>query len=182
MYLALSKSKLVRVLLALLLVQTISFASIDGSEDTSTEDTSPHTYPNPSPPSSSQRLSYTMLNVEDKEARDDPTGYVWKKLLEEMEPVIAKRLQVDKKSIYLAFRETGCKEPTPTCDTVSIYKEKDSYGVARYRVYLHCNEKSEEPDRTDNDAINDTDIIDMIAEFIGTHDDRHFYRAQKQNR
>ena len=189
MFPALSKSKLLRVLLALLVVQTISLAasgSLDNtdpkaasSKTAGAEDTSASvSTSNPSPPSSS-RLSYTMLDVEDSV---DPSGHSWRLLLEEMEPVVGKRLQ-DPDRVLLIFRDKkkGCSEPNPSCDTVSIHRNKDSYGVVRYKVFLHCNTKSEGAS-SDIDAYNTEDVIEMIAEFIGNHDDRHAYRAEKENR
>lgn len=177
---ALSKSKSVRVLLALLLIQ-VSFASSGGAEDTS-----PYVFShNPAPPprpASTSRLSYTMLDVVDSVNRDDPSGYAWKTLLEDMKPLIGKRIQDQYENrVLLNFLEQRCK-PNPSCDTVSIYKEKDSYGVIRYRVSIHCNTKFEHGVTSTNiDAVDKQDIMDQIAEFIGSHDDRHVYGAEKQH-
>jgi hypothetical protein len=168
---ALRKSKVLRLLLALVLVQVSSFASSGGAEDVSSY-SSP---PNP-PPTSSSTLSYTILNVEDSV---DSSASAWKQLLEDMQPIIGKRLQDDKR-VVLGFLQKGCSEPTPTCDTVSIYKDKDSYGVIRYKVHVHCKMKFESG-FADIDAVNRDDVMEMIAEFIGAHDDKHVYRAEKQN-
>ena len=154
---ALSKSKSVRVLLALLLIQ-VSFASSGGAEDTS-----PYVFShNPAPPplpASTSRLSYTMLDVVDSVNRDDPSGYAWKTLLEDMKPIIGKRIQDQYENrVLLNFLEQRCK-PNPSCDTVSIYKEKDSYGVIRYRVSIHCNTKFEHGATSTNiDAVDKQDI------------------------
>jgi hypothetical protein len=175
---ALSKSKPVRVLLALLLIQVVSFASSGGAEDMSFYASNPNLNPNPSPPATS-RLSYTMLDVVDS-ADNDPSGYAWKILLEEMKPIIGRRLQ-DEKRVVLKFLQTGCSEPNRSCDTVGIYKEKDEHGVIRYKVFIHCNTPEQGATSTNIDAVDKQDVMDMIADFIGSHDDAHVYRAEKQN-
>jgi hypothetical protein len=178
---ALSKSKSVRVLLALLLIQ-VSFASSGGAEDASPYVANPNPAPLPPSPASPLRLSYTMLDVVDSVNRDDPSGYAWKTLLEDMKPIIGKRIQDQYENrVLLNFLEQRCK-PNPSCDTVSIYKEKDSYGVIRYRVSIHCNTKFEHGATSTNiDAVDKQDIMDQIAEFIGSHDDRHVYGAEKEH-
>ena len=121
-----------------------------------------------------------MLDVVDNVDRDDRSGYAWKTLLEDIKPIIGKRIR-DEKRVLLSFLDNGCSKPNPSCDTVSIYKERDSYGVIRYKVYIHCNTPNQGATSTNIDAVDRQDVMDQIAEFIGSHDDGHVYGAEKQH-